>query len=117
MLKTPICVYNIIFEYTIMLCIIAYYSIVCRLVCNVYVITILIIPIKCIVIYRSSLMSSATDSSEVNSVSSEDVNVAQEDEQLPPRPGISIYIIYISINLRVKTYHAFAYFLRKVINK
>ncbi|XP_060878236.1 uncharacterized protein LOC132950711 isoform X3 [Metopolophium dirhodum] len=36
---------------------------------------------------RSSLMSSATDSSEVNSVSSEDVNVAQEDEQLPPRPG------------------------------
>jgi len=45
-------------------------------------------------------MSSATDSSEVNSVSSEEVNVAQEDEQLPPRPGISIYI-YMLIYLRV----------------
>lgn len=34
-------------------------------------------------------MSNATDS-EVNSVSSDEVNVAQEDEPLPPRPGISI---------------------------
>jgi len=48
-------------------------------------------------------MLSATDSSEVNSVSSEEVNVAQEDEELPPRPGISIYI-YMLINLRVMTY-------------
>ncbi|XP_022162051.1 uncharacterized protein LOC111027877 isoform X2 [Myzus persicae] len=35
---------------------------------------------------RSSLMSNATDS-EVNSVSSEEVNIAQEDDPLPPRPG------------------------------
>ncbi|XP_050053352.1 uncharacterized protein LOC114124456 isoform X2 [Aphis gossypii] len=35
---------------------------------------------------RSSLMLNTTDS-EINSVSSEEVNVAQEDEPLPPRPG------------------------------
>ncbi|KAL5240559.1 hypothetical protein ACI65C_007969 [Semiaphis heraclei] len=35
---------------------------------------------------RSSLMSNATDS-EVNSVSSDEVNVTQEYEPLPPRPG------------------------------
>lgn len=34
-------------------------------------------------------MSNATDS-EVNSVSSDEVNVTQEYEPLPPRPGISI---------------------------
>lgn len=50
-------------------------------------------------VYRSSLnslMSNATDS-ELNSVSSEEVNVAQEDEQLPPRPGTvpATYIILI----------------------
>lgn len=62
-------------------------------------------------------MSSVTDSSEVNSVSSEEVNVAQEDEQLPPRPGISIYIyimLYIwesKLNMHLKI------FLRNVINK
>ncbi|XP_060838446.1 uncharacterized protein LOC132920232 isoform X2 [Rhopalosiphum padi] len=35
---------------------------------------------------RSSLMSNTADS-EFNSVSSDEVNVAQEDEPLPPRPG------------------------------
>lgn len=56
-------------------------------------------------------MSSATDSSEVNSVSSEEVNVTQEDEQLPPRPGISIYIymLYIwgsRLNMHLKIFYA-----------
>lgn len=57
-------------------------------------------------------MSSATDSSEVNSVSSEEVNVAQEDEQLPPRPGISIYILYmlyiwgLRLNMHLKFFYA-----------
>lgn len=36
--------------------------------------------------YRSSLMSNTTDS-EVNSMSSEEVQFIQEDEPLPPKPG------------------------------
>lgn len=49
-------------------------------------ITLIIHLISCLSCYRSSFMSNATDS-EVNSMSSEEVHVLQEDDPLPPRPG------------------------------
>lgn len=48
-----------------------------------------LIYITCFSCYRSSFMLNATDS-EVNSMSSEEIQALQEYDSLPPRPGTCI---------------------------